>query len=84
MRPWRRRPPCDCCDLLVSNISATVVVAIMPECARALRPGGIAVLSGFIARDAAEVRAAARAAGLHVVGVDGEGEWRCLVAARPE
>lgn len=81
--PWPRRPQRACADLLIANISSTVVVAMMPAFARALRPGGVAILSGFIARDAAEMRAAARAAGLRPLRTDAEAEWRCLVAQRP-
>jgi ribosomal protein L11 methylase PrmA len=42
------------------------------------------ILSGFIARDADEVRDAARAVGLDPVRVEGEVEWRCLIARAPK
>ena len=38
--PWPDRPPRACCDLLISNISSTAVVAMMPAFAQAIRPGG--------------------------------------------
>ena len=80
---WSEHPPRACCDLLVSNISSTAVIAMLPAFARAIRPGGTVILSGFIARDADEVSEAARAAGLLPDRVTGEAEWRCLVARAP-
>ncbi|MSQ31370.1 MAG: 50S ribosomal protein L11 methyltransferase [Dehalococcoidia bacterium] len=80
--PWHRAPARASADLLLCNISSTVVLALMRACAAALRSGGIAILSGFIARDADEVRDAAIAAGLRPLALDAEGEWRCLVALR--
>ena len=77
--PWDE-PPTACCDLLVANISSTVNVLLLPAFAQAIRPGGTVILSGFIARDADEVRDAARAVGLLPARLEGKGEWRCLVA----
>lgn len=81
--PWPQHAPRACCDLLISNISSIAVVAMMPAFAAAIRPGGTLILSGFIARDADEVSDAARAAGLLPDRIDGEAEWRCLVARAP-
>ncbi|MFA7248721.1 MAG: 50S ribosomal protein L11 methyltransferase [Dehalococcoidia bacterium] len=81
--PWPDRPPRACCDLLIANISSTVNIALLPAFAAAIRPGGTVILSGFIARDADEVSVAARAAGLVPDRVEGEAEWRCLVARAP-
>ena len=80
--PWPDAPARASADLLLCNISSTVVLALMRACADALRPGGVAVLSGFVARDANEVREAAIAAGLRPLALDAEGEWRCLVALK--
>lgn len=77
--PWRQ-PQRASCDLLVCNISSTFAVTMMPLLAQAVRSGGAVILSGFIARDAGEVREAARAAGLTPDRLEGEGDWRCLVA----
>ena len=80
--PWSG-PPAACCDLLIANISSTVNLLLMPAFAQAIRPGGTVILSGFIARDTGEVSDAARAVGLLPDRVEGEGEWRCLVARAP-
>ncbi len=77
--PWPE-PPLACCDLLIANISSTVNLLLLPAFAAAIRPGGTVILSGFIARDVDEVRDAARALGLIPDRVEGEAEWRCLVA----
>ena len=82
--PWPERPPRACCDVLVANISSTVNIALLPAFAQAIRPGGTVILSGFIARDADEVRNAVSAAGLLPDRIEGEGEWRCLVARAPK
>lgn len=82
--PWPDRPPEACCDVLVANISSTVNIALLPAFARAIRPGGIVILSGFIARDADEVSDAARAVGLDPQRIEGEVEWRCLIARAPK
>lgn len=80
--PWPERPPEVIADLVLANISSTVLVALMGDLARALRQGGILVASGYIAGNADEVRQAASAAGLSEIEMLDDGDWRCLVAAR--
>jgi ribosomal protein L11 methyltransferase len=80
--PWADRDPHECADLVLANISSTYVVDLMPELVAAARPGGLLIASGFIARDADEVRTAATSAGLTEVSLEAEGDWRCLVARR--
>ena len=67
-------------DVAVANISSAVVIDLLPELARALRSGGSAIVSGFLADRLVDIRAAAAAAGLRPLHVDGEGDWRCLTA----
>ena len=45
-------------DILVANISPEAVAALAPDFRRALRPGGLAILSGFERNETAMVRAA--------------------------
>ncbi len=80
--PWPERPPESVADLVLANISSTVLVPLAPDLAAALRPDGLLVASGFITRNADEVRAAMSAAGLREVEMLDEGDWRCLVARR--
>ena len=78
-------------DVVVANISSPVLVALMPVLAATLRPGGRLIASGFIAANAAEVEAAALAAGLSLQATEGEAgerardgddEWRRMVASK--
>lgn len=69
-------------DLIVSNILARPLIAMAPSLARRLAPGGTAILSGLLARQAPGVLAAHRDAGLHLVGRIPIGEWQTLIMGR--
>ena len=56
-----------CYDLILANILADPLIGLAADVARALKPGGIAVLSGLLNRQAAQVSAAYRSFGLVVV-----------------
>ena len=69
-------------DLIVCNILARPLKRLAPDLARYLAPGGVAVLSGFLARDSNDVLAAHRAFGLMLrrrVTID---EWQTLILDR--
>jgi ribosomal protein L11 methyltransferase len=51
-------------DLIFANILANPLIAMADQLARALAPGGVAILSGLIDEQAARVEAAFRRAGL--------------------
>jgi len=80
--PWAGSPPRDV-GLLVANISSGTVLLLLPEMQDALASDGHAVLSGFLARDTAEIATAVAQAGLSVTETNTEGDWACLVARRP-
>ncbi len=80
--PWPE-PAEASADLLVANISSVALIALMPEIARALRPGGCFIGGGFIESGHASVEAAVGAAGLRTTSLLADGEWRCLVAVKP-
>lgn len=70
-------------DLVLCNILARPLKRMAGDLARHLAPGGIAILSGLLVRDAADVLAAHRAFELRQlrrVEVDG---WATLVLRRP-
>ncbi|MEZ4501879.1 MAG: 50S ribosomal protein L11 methyltransferase [Dehalococcoidia bacterium] len=69
-------------DVIVANISSTVLVRLMPAIVERLRPGGLLLASGFIEEGVPAVRAAIGNAGLEVQQTDAEGDWRCIVATR--
>jgi len=70
-------------DLIVMNISSAIVRDSMMEVTRTLKPGGFYVASGFIDETLPAVQRAAAAAGLRMLGVDEDDEWRCIVASAP-
>lgn len=79
--PWSD-PPERCADLLLANITWVALAELMPAIARALRPGGVFVGSGFVEERVDHVLAAVTAAGLEHVMTTSDGEWRCVIARR--
>ena len=70
-------------DLIVANILARPLIRMAPTLARRLAPGGTAILSGLLRRQAAAVLSAHRTAGLHLVGRIPIGEWQTLILRQP-
>jgi ribosomal protein L11 methyltransferase len=69
-------------DVVFANILARPLIEMAPDLARALAPGGVAILSGLLARQEAAVLAAHRAQGLRLlrrISIEG---WNTLVVAR--
>jgi ribosomal protein L11 methyltransferase len=65
-------------DLIVANISPAWIAELAGEWVRILKPGGVAILSGFEAADVVVVSAAIAKAGGRVTGEFGELEWRMI------
>ena len=65
-------------DLIVANILARPLQRLAPQIAAHLAPGGRVVLSGLLAKQDAQVRAAYRAQGLSLVRRRQLGEWLTL------
>ena len=65
-------------DLVLANILADPLIELAPDLARALVPGGIAVLSGLLVRQAAHVAAAYRSHGLSLSAHWREAGWSTL------
>jgi ribosomal protein L11 methyltransferase len=70
-------------DLIVANISPAWISDLAADWVRILKPGGIAILSGFEASDIPRVSAALEAAGARISAELGEHEWRMLEIAKP-
>jgi ribosomal protein L11 methyltransferase len=70
-------------DLVVANILANTLVALAPQVAAQVAPGGTLFLSGILAQQQGEVRAAYRARGLRPAQGRREGEWSLLALRRP-
>jgi ribosomal protein L11 methyltransferase len=66
-------------DLIVANILAGPLIAMAGDLAKALAPGGFAILSGLLERQRAEVMAAHEKQGLALVVTEEIGPWQALV-----
>jgi ribosomal protein L11 methyltransferase len=76
---FRQRAPF---DLVVANILAGPLMALAPQMARHLAPGGDLVLSGILARQRRGVLAAYRAQGLSHRRTLSDGDWVTLHLSR--
>jgi ribosomal protein L11 methyltransferase len=65
-------------DLVIANILAGPLIALAPDFARALTPGGHLLLAGLLETQEAQVRAACRRAGLRLAARLIEGDWSIL------
>lgn len=67
-------------NLLVANLTADALPAILPDVPRCLAPGGRFVASGFTAARVPEVRRHLAAVGLAAAAVDRQKAWRAVHA----
>ena len=65
-------------DLLIANILAGPLIALAPDFAHALVPGGNLLLAGLLETQEAQVRAACRRAGLRLAARMVNGDWSIL------
>ena len=65
-------------DLIVANILAGPLIALAPDFAEALVPGGSLVLAGLLTTQEPAVRAACRRSGLRLARRETRGDWAIL------
>ncbi|NCU12535.1 MAG: 50S ribosomal protein L11 methyltransferase, partial [Sphingomonadaceae bacterium] len=65
-------------DLIIANILAGPLIGLASHFARALVPGGHLLLAGLLETQEAQVRRAARAAGLRIAERKVNGDWSIL------
>ena len=65
-------------DLIIANILAGPLIDLAPHFAKSLVPGGHLVLAGLLTTQEAQVRAAARRAGLRIAERLVSGDWSIL------
>ena len=65
-------------DLLIANILAGPLIALAPDFARSLVPGGHLLLAGLLETQEPQVRAACRRAGLRLAARLVNGDWSIL------
>ena len=69
-------------DLVLANILARTLIDLAPAMRRAVRPGGVAILSGLLSPQAREVTAIYRAAGFQLIGHRRRDDWAALTLAQ--
>ena len=69
--------------LLLCNLTADVILLLFEEIVRAMRPGGVAILSGILVEQRAQIRDAFERASWVVVDDRTRGEWIALVIQKP-
>lgn len=69
-------------DVVVANLTAEVIIALMTDLVGCLAATGTVILSGILTTLATDVERALAAAGLQVVERRAAGEWSAIVAAR--
>ena len=72
----------ECCDIVVANILADVLVALTPVIVNQLKKGGIYITSGIIDDKEETVVEAVKKAGLEVLEVTYQGEWVSVTARK--
>jgi ribosomal protein L11 methyltransferase len=65
-------------DLILANILAGPLIGLAPHFAKAMVPGGHLLLAGLLETQEAQVRRAARAAGLRIAARKVKGDWSIL------
>lgn len=71
-------------DMIVVNILARVIIEMCDQgLGHIVRPGGLAIFSGIIEEQAADVESALRRAGLEPFDRHQQGDWVAIVARRP-
>lgn len=72
----------DTYDVVVANILADIIIAMMPAIPPAMKSGGYFISSGIINFKEEEVKNAIEAAGLQVVEINHQGEWVNITARK--
>ena len=70
-------------DIVMANILADVLVPLTPAAVNALKPGGVFITSGIIEGKEEWVADTMKKAGLEIVAVTSQGEWRNVTGRKP-
>jgi ribosomal protein L11 methyltransferase len=74
----------ECFDVIVANISGLTLERLAPVLATSLNDGGRLIASGFLDEALDGLTSAFKSAGLRIERVIEDGEWRSVIARRPE
>lgn len=70
-------------DIVTANILHPVLAALTPQAEKCLKPGGIYITSGIIDGKEGVVADAMDGAGMDIVSITQQGEWKCVVGRKP-
>ncbi len=70
-------------DLVLANIIARIIIALMPDIEKQMKPGAALITSGIIGEREEDTRAAIEATGLVFEKRLEEGDWRAFVHRKP-
>ncbi|MCL6610140.1 MAG: 50S ribosomal protein L11 methyltransferase [Peptococcaceae bacterium] len=70
-------------DVIAANITADVIIRLLPSAAALLKGGGKFIASGVIAGRREEVAGAIKEAGLEIIKTVLDGEWAAFLAIKP-
>ena len=73
---------CGVFDVVVANIISSILLPMLPQLSKRLRPEGCAVLGGILARERDAFCDALQGANLSIEEMLHEGEWVCAIARR--
>ncbi len=71
-------------DVVVANILADIIIAMMPAIYQTLKPGAVFISSGIIDFKTDEVKHAIEATGLTVLEINTQGEWVNITAVKKD
>lgn len=70
---------CEKADLLIANINRNILLQDLPRFAKAIKPKGMMILSGFYSEDVPVLTEAAVQHGFSLLNEENEGEWAMLL-----
>ena len=68
--------------MVVANILADIIIAMMPAIPPTMKPGAYFISSGIIDFKEQEVKQAIESAGLEVIEINHQGEWVNITARK--
>lgn len=73
----------ECYDVVVANILADIIIAMMPAIPDRIKPGGLLITSGIIDFKEDAIVETLKKAGLEIVEINHQGEWVNVTARKP-
>lgn len=70
-------------DLIVANILAPIIIQLIPDALRVLKPGGLFITSGIIFDQKDKVVSALADAGFKLKQINQMKDWFAIIAQKP-